>query len=119
MPDKDELVIKAQVAPQDIDKVSNGQDAVVRLSAFNLRTTPELIGKVFMSSADRMVDEASGQPYYLLGVRVTPEERSKLKGLELLPGMPAEIFVNTGERTPLSYLVKPLTDALARTFKED
>lgn len=119
VPDKDELVIEAQVAPQDIDKVSNGQDAVVRLSAFNLRTTPELIGKVFMSSADRMIDEASGQPYYLLGVRVSDDERSKLKDLELLPGMPAEVFVNTGERTALSYLVKPLTDALARTFKED
>jgi HlyD family type I secretion membrane fusion protein len=119
VPEKDELVIEAQVAPQDIDKVTDGLEAVVRLSAFNMRTTPELGGKVFMASADRMIDEVSGEPYYLLGVRVPDSERSKLKDLELLPGMPAEVFVNTGERTALSYLVKPFTDALARTFKED
>ncbi len=119
VPMGDELVVEARVAPRDIDKVSKGLSAIVRLSAFNVRTTPELDGTVFAASADRLIDDANGQAYFLVGVRITSDELAKLGDLEVLPGMPAEVFIKTGERTALNYLVKPLIDGLARTFTED
>lgn len=119
VPLEDELVIEANVQPQDIDKVAAGLVAVVRLSAFNLRNTPELNGTVFTASADSLVDQATGTPFYLVGIRIDPAELTKLEGLELRPGMPAEVFVNTGERTALSYLLKPLADGLARAMRDD
>lgn len=119
VPEEDELVVEAQVLPSDIDKVQTGLEATVRFSAFNLRSTPEVIGTVAMVSADRMLDDANGLSYYLVSIRIKEDELSKLGELKLVPGMPAEIFVTTGERTPLSYLVKPLTDSLSRTFKEE
>lgn len=119
VPEEAELVVEARIAPQDIDKLAFGLDAVVRLSAFNMRTTPELNGTVHSVSADRLVDPNSGLPYYLVSVRIPEAELARLDGLTLVPGMPAEVFINTGERTALSYLVKPLTDSLARAFRED
>ncbi len=119
VPEEDELVIEARIAPQDIDKLAFGLDAVVRLSAFNMRTTPELDGTIHTVSADRLIDPNSGLPYYLVSVRIPEAELARLEGLTLVPGMPAEVFINTGERTALSYLVKPLTDSLAHAFKED
>ena len=119
VPEEDELVVEARIAPQDIDKLAFGLDAVVRLSAFNMRTTPELNGTVHSVSADRLLDANSGLPYYLVSVRIPEAELARLEGLTLVPGMPAEVFINTGERTALSYLVKPLTDSLAHAFKED
>ena len=119
VPQEDELVIEGQVAPQDIDKVSPGLLAVVRLSAFDLRTTPELTGSVFMASADRLVDPATGEPYYQVGVRIDKAEVRKLGGLSLVPGMPAEVFIATGERTALSYFLKPLTDGLKRALRDE
>jgi len=119
VPEEDELVIEAQIAPHDIDKVRPGLVSTVRFSAFNLRSTPEITGKVFVASADRLFDNANGQHYYLAGVRIEKDELLKIKDLKLVPGMPAEVFVETGERTALSYLAKPLTDALTRTFREE
>ena len=119
VPKEDELVIEAQVAPQDIDKIAIGLEATVRLSAFDLRSTPELSGTVFATSADRLIEEASREPYYLVAARIPDAELGKLQGLELVPGMPAEVFIRTGERTALSYLLKPLTDGMARAFKDD
>lgn len=119
VPKGDELVVETMVAPQDIDKIAEGLTAVIRLSAFNMRTTPELDGTVFTASADRLIDDASGQPYFLVSVRIATNELAKLEDLEVLPGMPAEVFINTGERTALSFLIKPLTDSLARAFNED
>jgi HlyD family type I secretion membrane fusion protein len=119
VPKEDELVIEAQVAPQDIDKIAIGLEATVRLSAFDLRSTPELSGTVFATSADRLIEEASREPYYLVAARIPDAELAKLQGLELVPGMPAEVFIRTGERTALSYLLKPLTDGMARAFKDD
>ena len=119
VPQEDELVIEAQVAPQDIDKIAIGLEATVRLSAFDLRSTPELSGTVFATSADRLIEEASREPYYLVAARIPDAELAKLQGLELVPGMPAEVFIRTGERTALSYLLKPLTDGMARAFKDD
>ncbi len=119
VPEEDELVIEAQIAPTDIDKIAGGLPAVVRLSAFNLRTTPELNGTVFAVSADRLVDETRGFAYYQVGVRIPESELARLEDLTLLPGMPAEVFINTGERSALSYLVKPLADSLAHVFREE
>ena len=72
-----------------------------------------------MARPGRMIDQVSGMPYYLFGVRIADDERAKLADLELIPGMPAEVFIRTGERTVLSYLLKPLTDGFARAFKGD
>lgn len=119
VPSNDQLVVEAQVAPNDIDKVTIGLTAIVRLSAFNLRTTPELLGDVVTVSPDRYVDEATGHQYYKARVAIRDSELAHLDGLELLPGMPAEVFINTGERKALSYFVKPFADRLARTFRED
>ena len=119
VPREDELVIEGRVAPQDIDKITPGQSSVVRLSAFDLRSTPELTGAVFTASADSLPDPATGESYYLIGVRITKEELDKLGNLVLVPGMPAEVFIATGERTAMSYLIKPLTDGLARALRDE
>jgi HlyD family secretion protein len=118
VPGEEELVIECQLRPQDVDKVAPGLAATVRLSAFDLRSTPELEGTVMRVSADRVVDEATGLPYYILRVRIPPDQLARLGALRLLPGMPAEVFVQTGERTALSYLLKPLSDGLARAFRD-
>lgn len=119
VPRGDELVVEAKVAPKDIDKVTHGLPAVIRLSAFNVRTTPELDGTVIAVSADRLIDESSGHPYFLVALRITADELRKLRDFKVLPGMPAEVFIKTGERTAISYLIKPLADGLAHTFAED
>jgi HlyD family secretion protein len=93
--------------------------AVVRLAAFNQRTTPELSGEVQRVSADLVSDTASGQPAYQAIIEIPPREVERLQGLTLMPGMPAEVFIRTGARTPLSYLFKPLSDGLTRALKED
>ncbi|MGI9416640.1 MAG: HlyD family type I secretion periplasmic adaptor subunit [Geminicoccaceae bacterium] len=118
VPQDDRLVIEAQVAPQDIDKVTVGFDAAVRLTAFDLETTPELNAEVMTISADRLVDEKSGVPYYLAALSITNDELEKLESIRLVPGMPAEVAIRTGERTALSYLMKPLADGVARAFKD-
>jgi HlyD family secretion protein/epimerase transport system membrane fusion protein len=118
VPEGDQLVVEAQLAPQDVDKVSAGLDAVMRLTAFDLETTPELNAMVATVSADRLLDEASGLSYYLVTLNIPEDELAKLKNVDLKPGMPAEVAIKTGERTALSYLVKPLTDGVARAFKD-
>ena len=119
VPQDDDLGIEARGRPQDVDKVQLRQTTVVRLSAFNLRTTPELRGAVIAVSADRLVDEDTREPYYLTRVRIPEAELAKIGELKLVPGMPAEVFIDTGERTALSYLLKPFSDGLARAFKDE
>ena len=118
VPEDDELVIRARVQPQDIDKVSIGHSARVRLTAFDLRSTPQLTGQVEVVSADRMTDPATGSTYFEVLTRIPESELDTLDGLRLVPGMPAETFIETGERTPLSYLLKPLSDGFARAFRD-
>ena len=118
VPEDDELVIRARVQPQDIDKVSVGQSARVRLTAFDLRSTPQLTGQVDVVSADRMTDAATGSTYFEVLTRIPDSELDALVDLRLVPGMPAETFIDTGERTPLSYLLKPLADGFARAFRD-
>jgi HlyD family type I secretion membrane fusion protein len=119
VPEDDALVIGARVAPQDVDKVVPRAPATVRLSAFNQRTTPELTGEVQRISADLVSDAASGQAFYQAIIEVPSGEADRLQGLVLVPGMPAEVLIRTGARTPLAYLLKPLTDSFARAMRED
>ena len=119
VPLAERLVVEARVAPASIDDVHHDQRATVRFPAFNARTTPELEAVVARVSPDRVIDEATGQPYYSVEVAVPAPELERLEGRTLIPGMPAEVFVRTAERTPLSYLVKPLTDHLRRALREE
>jgi HlyD family secretion protein len=118
VPDADKLAVEAKVNPQDIDQLQIGQSAVLRLSAFNLRTTPEIMGVVTRISADTSTDQRTAQSYYTIRISLPPKEVAKLGEVKIIPGMPVETFVQTGERTLLTYLVKPLNDQLMRTFRE-
>jgi HlyD family secretion protein len=119
VPQADALAVEAKVNPQDIDKLRIGQNTLLRLSAFNQRTTPELNGVVTRVSADVTTDQRTGQSYYTIRVSMPPDEVARLgSDNKLVPGMPVEAFVQTGERTMMSYLMKPLNDQLMRSFRE-
>ena len=118
VPDADNLTVEAKVNPQDIDQVRPGQVALLRLSAFNQRTTPEIFGTVTRISADASTDQRTGQTYYTIRIAMPGDEVAKLGDVRLVPGMPVEAFVQTGDRTMISYLVKPLHDQLMRMFRE-
>jgi HlyD family secretion protein len=118
VPQTDDLQVEAKVNPQDIDKLQVGQKTLLRLSAFNQRTTPELNGVVTRVSPDVTTDQRTGQSYYTIRVSMPPEEVARLGDVKLIPGMPVEAFVQTGDRTLLSYLIKPLSDQLMRAFRE-
>jgi len=118
VPQADDLQVEAKVNPQDIDKLQIGQKTLLRLSAFNQRTTPELNGVVTRVSPNVTTEQRTGQSYYTIRVSMSPQEIARLGDVKLIPGMPVEAFVQTGNRTMLSYLVKPLSDQLMRTFRE-
>jgi len=118
VPQADALSVEAKVNPQDIDKLAIGQKTLLRLSAFNQRTTPELSGLVTRVSPDVTTDQRTGQSYYTIRISLPPGEVARLGEAKLIPGMPVEAFIQTGERTMLSYLIKPLSDQLMRTFRE-
>jgi len=118
VPQTDDLQVEAKVNPQDIDKLQVGQKTLLRLSAFNQRTTPELNGVISRVSPDVTTDQRSGQSYYTIRVSMPPDEIARLGDAKLIPGMPVEAFVQTGERTLFSYLMKPLSDQLMRAFRE-
>ncbi|MGA2312628.1 MAG: HlyD family type I secretion periplasmic adaptor subunit [Xanthobacteraceae bacterium] len=118
VPEADTLLVEAKVEPRDIDQVQFGQPVVLRFSAFNMRTTPELNGTVARIAADTTNDPRTGQSYYIVRIAMTADEVGRLGDVKLTPGMPAEAFIQTGERTMLSYLVKPLHDQLMRSFRE-
>jgi HlyD family secretion protein len=118
VPQADDLQVEAKVNPQDIDKLQIGQKTLLRLSAFNQRTTPELNGVVTRVSPDVTTDQRTGQSYYTIRVSMPPEEVARLGDVKMIPGMPVEAFVQTGDRTLMSYLIKPLSDQLMRAFRE-
>ncbi|TCL69484.1 HlyD family type I secretion periplasmic adaptor subunit [Rhizobium sp. BK251] len=118
VPDSDALVAEIKLAPQDIDQVGVGQAVMLRFSAFNQRDTPELNGHITKVSADLATDQRSGLSYYLVRATVDDGEWNRLGKLTLVPGMPVEAFVQTGERTVLGYLTKPVVDQVARAFRE-
>jgi HlyD family secretion protein len=117
VPGSDSLMVEAKVAPHDIDQVHVGQQAVLRFAAFNQRTTPEIDGEVVHIGADVAQDDRASEPYYSVRIRVREGELARLDGLQLIAGMPVEAFIQTTPRTVASFLVKPLTDQLARAFR--
>lgn len=111
------MVISARVDAVHIDKVHVGQTAMLRFSAFDQRETPELEGRVDKVSADIFSDDTTGQQYYAVDLTLVAGELEKLGGQKLIPGMPVETFLRTAERSPLSYLMKPLTDYFKRALR--
>lgn len=116
VPESDELVVEARVATADIEKLSVGQNTRVRLTAFDQTDVPEALGAIVGLSADSLTDERSGDQYFVARIKLDSEQPEQVRDLELIPGMPADVFVNTGSRTALSYFLQPLNDRLARTF---
>ena len=119
VPTQDALTIEAKVSPYDIDQLSIGQHATLRFSAFSAQTTPQLNGKLEHISAERVNDERTGQSWYKVRVDVSEKERKRLGDLKLIPGMPVEVFIQTRERSLLSYITKPLRDQFSRAFREN
>ncbi|WP_108662372.1 HlyD family type I secretion periplasmic adaptor subunit [Acuticoccus kandeliae] len=119
VPDSDILVVEARVSPVDVDEVNIGQEARIVLSAFDHRTTPQLNGHVTFVSAEAARDETTGQTYYVLRVGLDDHELDRLSDdLELIPGMPAELYVSTGGNTVVGYLMHPLTEQIRRAWRE-
>jgi len=118
VPTEARLIIDAQVKPVDIDVVRPGMPAHILLTAYRQRSLPQIHGTLRSISADRPVEEKSGAPYYLAKVEVDPSELEHLDGLKLIPGMPAEVMILTGDRTLLDYLLRPLLDSITKSFRE-
>jgi len=119
VPDNDQLVIEARVKPDDRDRVTPGQSAQVRLSGLSQKSTPILLGELVTISADRLTDQQSGEAYYAARI-IIPEEQIGLldTSVELVPGMPAEVMIETSERTALGYILSPITDSLDKAFND-
>ena len=123
-PRSDPLIVEAKVAPQDIDQVEVGASVRIRIGAGNRRTTPDLGGRVAVLSPDLAHDQSAtpsglpNQPYYLARVSLSQPDLNTLGDLQLVPGMPVEVYIRTQDRTPLDYLLKPLHEQIARTFRE-
>jgi HlyD family secretion protein len=114
------LIIGVRVAPIHIDQIRVGQPVFLRFAAFDSRTTPELTGTVLSISPDALTDEATGQRFYRARIEMPEDETDKLPaGTTLIPGMPVEAYLRTGDRSPLAYLVKPLTDYFNKALRED
>ena len=118
VPEADELILQAQVMPQDIAKVRTGQIAHIRFPAFNSRLTPEVAAAVTQISADTSRIDASSPPFYSVRLMISATELAKLGSNKLKPGMPAEAFIQTEAQTPMTYFLKPLTDQFAHALRE-
>jgi epimerase transport system membrane fusion protein len=118
VPQNEELIVEARISPMDIDRVAIGQEAMVRFSSFS-STVPNIFGTVINVSADALSDPNTGMVYYSARVEVTPEGLRDLGELTLIPGMPADVFITTGSRTLLQYMMKPISSAMARSLIED
>ena len=123
IPEGERLIVDAQIQPQDVDKVRKGQGAYIRFPAFNAKTTPRLEATVFNVSAAQITDKDSGaagsRSFFTVQVSLNEGEAAKLpSGHALVPGMPAEVYIETGNRSIMSYFVKPMLDAMSKTFRE-
>ena len=112
------ITVEARIEPHNIDQIRVGQNAVLRFSTFNQRTTPEINGEVIRISADITSDQAKGTSFYTVRIMLPDSEIARLKGLKLVPGMPLETFIQTGDRTAISYLIKPVSDQLMKAWRE-
>ncbi|MDD5276115.1 MAG: HlyD family type I secretion periplasmic adaptor subunit [Methylovulum sp.] len=121
VPQQEKLIVEAQVSPIDIDRVHIGQSTEIRFSAFKSALTPKVNGLLTALSADRLTDEKNQVSYYLARIEVDKQGLVDLskRGLVLLPGMPAEVLINTGDRTLFEYLMQPLSNIFARSLIED
>jgi len=117
VPSIDRLVVDARVAPMDIDRVSVGQDAEVRFSVF--KDAYLISGSLTKLSPDRLVDQETNLPYYSAEIKLVEEDLSLLEGMTLVPGMPAEVLIKTGERTMLGYITSPMRRGFSRSLTED
>jgi HlyD family type I secretion membrane fusion protein len=118
LPTASGLIVDARLRPKDIDQVRAGQPAKLRLSALNMRLTPEISATVTQVSADRLIDEATHEPYFRAKLKIAADLPSDVKAEQLYPGMPVEAFINTGDRTFFEYLARPMLDSFARAFTE-
>jgi HlyD family secretion protein len=118
VPDQDSLKVEAKVAPQDVDQLHIGQPVSLRFSALDQRTSPVVNGTLTNLSPDTTIDPKTDQRYYKVRISLDPKEIARLGSAKIVPGMPVEVFVQTGDRTALSYLLKPLDDQISRAFKE-
>jgi HlyD family secretion protein len=118
VPAADNLTVEAKVNPQDINQLQVGQKAMLRFTSFNQQSTPEIDGTVSRISADITTDQRTGIGYYTIRIAMSAEQVARLGEVKLVPGMPVEAFVQTGDRTVISYLAKPLTDHFQRAFRE-
>lgn len=119
VPERDRLVIEARVEPQTIDRLKLGQPVLLRFSAFDSATTPDLAGTLTRISADLTRDSQTNLSYYVTRIALQAGEEEKLAGKPLVPGMPVEAFIQTGARTAVTYLMKPIEDQLMRAFRYD
>jgi epimerase transport system membrane fusion protein len=119
VPSVSDLVVEAQVSPNDIDRIAVGKLADIRFNAFNTATTPVIEGRVTSVSGDRLLNEKTSAPYYLARISVTGEGARKLGDRKLLAGMPADVLINTGERTMLQYLLQPARNVIAQSMIEE
>ena len=119
VPESDQLTVEVKIDPKDIEQIRLGQPAVLRFSAFSLRTTPEVNGTVSRIAADTSTDQRTGQSYYLVRIAMRANAVGNLGELKLTPGMPVEAFIQTGQHTLLSYLVKPLRDQLLQAYRQN
>ena len=118
VPQDADLKVEAKLVPTSIDQVSEGEPARLRFTSFNQRVTPELAGRVVHVSPAATPDSATGQDFFLAEIEVSDDELEKLPSRRLLPGTPVEVFVQTEDRTALSYLAKTVTDQFSRAFRE-
>ncbi|MCG8492194.1 MAG: HlyD family type I secretion periplasmic adaptor subunit [Sneathiellales bacterium] len=118
VPDNDTLVVEAKVLPTDIDDVRLDLPAEVQFTAFSQRTTPKLEGKVIYVSADSLIDPESKMPVFMARIEITEEEAKRLGDKVLQPGMPADVFIMTGDTTPLDYLIKPIRETAEKAWRE-
>lgn len=119
VPSDSELIVEAQVEPINRDEVFKGQETVLRFSGLNTRTTPELFGRVTTVSSDAITDEQSGLAFFKAEVTLNDGELEKLVGEELVAGMPVEVYIQTGEQTPFTYLFRPVTDYFEKALAEN
>jgi HlyD family secretion protein len=118
VPDSDALTVEVRVGPQDADQLRIGQPSLIRFSSFNLRSTPELNGTVSYVSADLLTDPRTGLNYFVARIALSEQELARLGDIKIVPGAPVEAFIQTGARTVLSYLVKPIQDQAMRALRE-
>ncbi|AVH45614.1 HlyD family type I secretion periplasmic adaptor subunit [Agrobacterium tumefaciens] len=119
VPQENALTVEARIPPQDIDQIAPGQSATLHLSAFNRNTTPELSGILNRLSADLETDERTGVTFYRASIVLPEAELAKIPNLTLMPGMPVEAFITTGDRTVASYFLKPIRDHANRAFRQE